>query len=219
MAGSWRRSRTTRSCATLLLDAFDYAIGQGIPADVRRAVAALPAKGEPGISYRALGDKLGVNHETARARVWEAIAGGYAINHSKNKQRAELTQGDPLPLETEPALPTLEALAKLSEQPSSAAREELTLATAPPLRHGAAKPVTKPKSVAKQPSATDPPLPPPAQDVADVADGGETALRHRFPLNHAGLREGGAVADGDGARLPDRAIDPDPRALLAELDS
>ena len=202
----------------LLMDAFDYAIGQGIPADVRRAVAALPAKGEPGISYRALGDRLGVNHETARARVWEAIAGGYAINHSKNKHRAELTQGDPLPLETEPALPTLEALAKLSEELLQGSAGDAILAAAPPLRHGAAKPVTKPTSVAKRPSATDPPLPPPAEDVADVADGGETALRHRFSLNDAGLREGGAVAAGDGARLPAGAIDPDPRALLAEVD-
>ena len=211
-------ARRLRGRARVLLDAFDYAIGQGIPADVRRAVAALPAKGEPGISYRALGDKLGVNHETARARVWEAIAGGYAINHSKNKQRAELTQGDPLPLETEPALPTMEALAELIEElleGSAGDAPRYRSATPPRGRKASNQADISGEAAIRHRFAT------PATRARRGGRGGwwRNGLRHRFPLNDAGLRESGGVADGDGAPAPARAIDPDPRALLAEVDA
>jgi hypothetical protein len=222
----------------VVLNAFDYAIGQGVPDVVRMAVGALPPKGDAGISYRALGDKLDVNHETAKARVWEAIGGGYAVNVSTNKYRAELTQADPLPPANEPALPELEALDKLLE---TYVRAEVD-GNHPPLRHSGANPDEQRDSSGEWASAADSPLRHSADGVAAVAEGGETALRHSFSLNNAGLPGSGGMADGNRASRerthtsvdPDvpaehddpqkdgsprrSSIDPDPYELLAEYD-
>jgi hypothetical protein len=200
----------------VVLNAFDYAIGQGVPEVVRIAVGALPPKGDPGISYRALGDKLDVNHETAKARVWEAIAGGYAVNVSTNKYRAELTQADPLPPENEPALPELEALDELTE---TCVRTGVD-GNRPPLRHSGANPDEQRDSSGEWAFATDSPLRHSGDGVAGVAESGETAIRHSFPLNDAGLPGSGGVADGNRAQ-PERthtSVDPDVEALIDEWD-
>jgi hypothetical protein len=207
----------------VILDAFDYAIGQGIPENVRLAVEKLPAKGEAGISYRALGDRLGVNHETARARAWEAIAGGYAVNLSTNRQRAELTQADPLPPESEPALPTGKKLVELLDEVDVGDMDGgAGVEVDPPLRHAAANPYEQAENGGARPSATDSPLRHEHENmtdgVADVADGGESPIRHEISHNDAGFPVSGGVADVNGGPPRGGGVDPDVEALLAAHD-
>jgi hypothetical protein len=95
----------------VLANLFEEAAESVVPATVREAVWMLPAKGEPGISYRELGEKLGVHKNTARTRIERAIASGWALNEAEGRKgkAAQLVRGEAMP-DDQPVLPEVAAL-------------------------------------------------------------------------------------------------------------
>jgi hypothetical protein len=85
----------------LVADLVSYGIGQKVPETIREtveAVRSLTARNSEGVSYTAIGKKLGIDESAARRRVMTAIQKGYLQNlETKPRCAAKIVTGEPLP--------------------------------------------------------------------------------------------------------------------------
>jgi hypothetical protein len=85
----------------LVADLVSYGTGQKVPEKVRETVEAvrhLEAGNSEGVSYTAIGKKLGIDESAARKRVKTAISKGYLENReTKPRCAAKILTSEPLP--------------------------------------------------------------------------------------------------------------------------
>ena len=95
-----------------LLDTFNIVTTDGVTKGVRDAVVAVRALcGDPpeSVTNNAVAKYLGVVASTASYHTRPAVRLGFVVNEAKDRQRAKLLPGDPLP-DDRAALPTREEL-------------------------------------------------------------------------------------------------------------
>jgi len=85
----------------LVVDLMGEGVGAAVPFTVRETVAAVSAllsEGADSVTYKQLGDRLGLDKSTASRRARRAYEGGYLRNRETRRgQPAQVVLGDPLP--------------------------------------------------------------------------------------------------------------------------